>query len=262
MNRDALGEVWSVTETEEIPSTNTALKELARRGAPAGTVLIARRQTAGRGRMGRSFYSPDGTGLYLSALLRPDCPPGEALNVTVAAAVAACKSGEQVCGNPLGIKWVNDLYRDGKKVCGILTEGETDPKTGRLNFVICGVGFNVCPPENGFPEELSAIAGSLCDRFDPSLRISLAGAFLKEFRQALTADPKAVIDEYRNRSILIGRSVFAPDGAFPGEATVLTVDGGGGLVLRFPDGTERTLTAGEVSVRLSPNKPEEPEVCV
>jgi len=258
MNRTGpAGAGWQITETEELPSTNTVLKEMARQGAPAGTVLVARRQTAGRGRMGRSFYSPPETGLYLSVLLRPDCLPEDALHLTVTAAVAACRSGEAVCGNRVDIKWVNDLFRDGKKVCGILTEGETDPLTGRLSFAICGLGFNLCPPERGFPPELKEIAGGLSEEWDPGLRDRLLRAFLEEFRHCLAEPRGSVMEEYRRRSVLIGKSVFSPEGAFEGNAEVLDVDGDGGLVLRLGTGEIRTLTAGEVSVRLSRKESEE-----
>ena len=144
-----------ITVVEETQSTNTALRALAEAGAPEGTVYIAQSQTGGRGRMGRSFFSPAGTGLYLSLLLRPTTwEPARAAQLTAAAAAAMCEAIREVTGKEPGIKWVNDLLLDGKKVCGILTEASFSMESGVLEYAVLGLGVNVYPPEGGFPKEL------------------------------------------------------------------------------------------------------------
>ena len=145
---------------ESLDSTNNYLKKLASGGAAEGTVVIADEQTAGRGRMGRSFASAPGCGIYMSMLLRPegctaDCAPG----LTAVAAVAVCRAIEKVCGRAPGIKWINDLYLRGKKICGILCESSV--KDGRVNYAVLGIGLNVTTRAEEFPEELRETAGSL-----------------------------------------------------------------------------------------------------
>lgn len=240
---------YRVSFTEQTLSTNADLKALAHEGAPSGTVLIADRQTQGRGRMGRSFFSPSGTGLYLSLLLRPHRPPEESVFLTVIAAVAAARAVQKIFGLSLGIKWVNDLYYEGRKVCGILTEASVTAE-GKLEYAVCGIGFNVFAPKEGFPKELSSIAGALCSAPDETARVCLAAAFLNEFYEAMQEDRTSILEEYRRRSVLLGKVVTSPTGAFEGAAKVLDIDDFAGLILEFADGTRRVLSAGEVSVRL------------
>ena len=149
-----------------LPSTNTALKAMAADGAPEGTVLIAGEQTAGRGRMGRSFYSPPDSGLYLSLLLRPDMSAVEATRLTACAAVAVAETIEALSGREAQIKWVNDILVDGRKVCGILTEASVDCENGMMRHVIIGIGVNTHVPKTDFPEELRSIAGAAFDAED------------------------------------------------------------------------------------------------
>ena len=146
-----------------ITSTNTVLKALAAEGAPAGLALIAGEQTAGRGRMGRSFYSPADSGLYLSLLLRPNVSAVEATRLTACAAVAVAETIEELSGRPAQIKWVNDIFVDGRKVCGILTEASVDCENGMMHYVIIGLGVNTRVPAGDFPEELKGIAGAAFD---------------------------------------------------------------------------------------------------
>ena len=240
---------WSVEYRQETGSTNAVVRRWGDEGRAEGQVLLADRQTAGRGRLGRQFHSPEGTGVYLSVLLRPVGGSEECSFLTVRAAVAACRAAEALGVSP-GIKWVNDLVLEGRKVCGILVESALTPGSDRLDYAVCGVGFNVFPPENGFPPELEPIAGALLEDFDPTARARLAAAFLNEFYALLTEDRISVLEEYRRRSVLMGRSVISPAGAFSGTATVTGIDDEGGLVLRLADGTARTLRCGEVSVRL------------
>jgi len=160
--RSLLGDgTWTVEVFDEVSSTNTLLKELGRRGAPAGTVLVADRQTGGRGRLGRSFLSPGGVGVYLSALIRPDCAPTELMHLTCAVAVAVCDAVEDTFGFRPGIKWTNDLVVGTKKLGGILTELGLDPKTGREDFAVLGIGINCGQLEEDFDESIRPIATSV-----------------------------------------------------------------------------------------------------
>ena len=148
---------------KSVTSTNTLLKELAdvAEAAAPWKVMIAEEQTAGRGRMGRSFESPEGTGIYLSILMKPHIPAEKAVRITTAAAVAACRAIEECTAETPSIKWVNDVYVRGKKVCGILTEGSADPATGLLNWAVMGIGFNVYKPQNGFSDAIKDVAGPI-----------------------------------------------------------------------------------------------------
>ena len=145
---------------DTIDSTNNAVKALAQAGASEGFVLIADHQTAGRGRLGRGFYSPK-DGLYLSIVIRPTFDMSRASQVTVAAAAATSESIDETCGCASQIKWVNDIYVNNKKVCGILTEATTDFETGQIDSLIIGIGINTS--DKSFPPELADIAGSVSE---------------------------------------------------------------------------------------------------
>ena len=243
-------EAFVINTEPEVTSTNTLLKEQARAGAPAGTVLIADRQTGGRGSRGRSFFSPHG-GLYLSVLLRPETPAAQAVGITVAAAVAGLRAVRDVWGIDAAVKWVNDLYLNGRKVAGILTEAEPDPETNALRWAVVGIGFNVTPPEGGFPPELQTVAGALRKTAEPEERAKLAAAFLDRLYEALRAPKGSVVEEYRAHSYLTGRRVMSLNGAFPGSALVLGVDDDARLLVRTDDGAAAALSSGEV--RLAPD---------
>ena len=235
-----------------ISSTNTVLKALAAEGAPAGLALVAARQSAGRGRMGRSFYSPADSGLYLSLLLRPAMAAAEAVRLTACAAVAAAETIEELSGERADIKWVNDIFVGGRKVCGILTEASLDCESGRMHHVVIGIGVNTRIPEGGFPEELRGIAGAAFEgRRIPALRCRLAAGILDRLADYTAApeDP-ALFEAYRSRSLVLGReiSILSPDGA-PVSAEALDLDRDFSLLVRLADGSLRRLSSGELSVR-------------
>lgn len=240
----------AVTALENTDSTNTCVRRLAEDGAPEGTVVVAAAQTAGRGRSGKSFLSPAGTGLYMSALLRPQLAMGDALLITTAAAVAVAHAVERVAAVTAQIKWVNDVYVDGKKVCGILTEGALDLENGGLRYAILGIGINICPPAGGFPPELAPIAGALTETGGEALRAPLAAAVLDEFFALyphLTEKP--FYDDYVSRSLLTGRQIEVLRGGMHLPATALGIDRDLHLRVRYADGSEENLAAGEVSTR-------------
>ena len=144
---------------KEVTSTNTLLKQRSQSGAPHGLVIAAESQTSGRGRMGREFFSPDQTGVYFSILLRPTLSPSDALLITTCAAVACARALEKISGKTAQIKWVNDIYIDERKVCGILTEASF--VQGKIDFAVLGIGINLYTPDNGFPADIKDKAGSL-----------------------------------------------------------------------------------------------------
>jgi len=236
-----------------IGSTNTTLKALAAEGVEAGLALIAEEQVMGRGRMGRSFYSPPGSGLYLSLLLRPEMPAADATRLTACAAVAVSEAIEALSGKEAGIKWVNDIFVDGRKVCGILTEASVDCESGMMHYVIIGIGVNTHVPDGDFPEELRGIAGAAFGA-EPvaELRCRLAAQILDRLMD-YAPDPASpeVFEGYRSRSLVLGREInILALGREPEPATALGLDENYALRVRLPDGSERLLNSGEVSVRL------------
>lgn len=233
-----------------VTSTNALAKDCGERGDAEGTVIIAAEQTAGRGRLGRVFYSPANTGLYMSILLRPSIPPTEALSVTTAAAVAICRAIERVSDKTAQIKWVNDVFCDGKKVCGILTEAALDAKTGSLSYAVLGIGINVQDPDGGFPAELSGIAASVFGKKDGD-RAALAAAVLDEFFAIYRClEAGTFVEEYRRRSMLAGRSILVSTSHGDREATAIEVDGDCRLRVRYASGEEATLSFGDVRIRI------------
>lgn len=243
---EALAPGTKVAVVPAVDSTNHRLRELAAAGAQEGTVLIARKQTAGRGRMGRSFYSPQDSGLYFSLLLRPESlAPERAASLTAAAAVAMCQAIETATGEQPQIKWVNDLYLRGKKICGILTEASVGLESGTLDYAVVGVGLNLTPPEGGFPPELAEIAGAVLDSAAPGTRNNIIGTFLRRFF-AFYRGGEGYWEDYRKRNLVPGRTVTVLSGGKSRQAQALTVDEHCRLVVRYPDGTIQHLSSGEV----------------
>lgn len=246
-----------ITVYKELTSTNTVLKDMATKGAGEGTVIVAESQTAGRGRLGRKFESPSDTGIYFSILLRPDMPATDSLFLTTSAAVAVAKSIESVKDCKAQIKWVNDVFVDGLKVCGILTEGAFNMETGKLDYAIVGIGINVIPPENGFPEELRDIAGAVFTREEDSIncRSILVAHILNHFMDYYRhLDQRTFFEEYRDRSILLGHKIFVVEKDKYIPATALDIDTDCHLIVQFEDGNTKELSSGEVSIRLTPDK--------
>lgn len=241
-----------ITVVEETVSTNTALRNLAESGAPEGSVYLAGCQTGGKGRMGRSFYSPGGTGLYLSLLLRPvSWEPARAAQLTAAAAAAMSESIRAVTGKESGIKWVNDLLLDGKKVCGILTEAAFSMESGVLEYAVVGLGVNVYIPEGGFPEELAPIAGALLETKGEDVKNALAGEFLNRFLDSYHhPEARGFLETYRARSIAVGREVTVLSARKERRALAYGVDDNCRLLVRYEDGSEEALSYGEIRVKI------------
>ena len=235
---------------ETIDSTNTYLKQLAEGGAPAGTAVIAQSQTGGRGRLGRSFHSPSGSGIYLSYLLRPNCDPSELMHLTCAVAVAMCDAVEAATGLHPGIKWTNDLVHGKRKLGGILTE--LGFENGKVSYAVLGIGINCTQKAEDFPPEIKGIATSLAAVTGKPVN---KAALEAEMLQALkTMDEtlfhkEAILERYRKSCITLNQQICVVRGDESSYGTALDVDSEGALVVRFEDGTVRAVSSGEVSVR-------------
>lgn len=241
---------------EELDSTNNYLKALAQTGAPDGLAVTADCQTAGRGRMDRSFQSPKGQGIYLSVLLRPQLPPDRLPPVTALAGVAVCAAVERVCGVRPGLKWPNDPVLCGKKLCGILTEMSLEAETGRVQSLVLGIGINVGQKPEDFSPEVREVATSLLQALGkPVSRPRLTAALLEELDKAYAALSAGNLSEYqaayRRDCVNLGKTVqLIPFGDGPREtARAVDINEEFSLVVRGEDGKERTVRSGEVSVR-------------
>ncbi len=227
-------------------STNANVRDMAEHGAVEGVTIIVERQTAGRGRRGRTFHSPEG-GLYLSTLLRPKTATNPGI-LTCLAAVAAARAIESLCDGKIAVKWVNDLYLNGRKVAGILAEGIFAPD-GTLTAVVLGIGINVGAME--FPEELNPIATSLGNEGFALTREDVAAAFLNEWERVYyAADPTDAMEEYRRRNLVLGRQVTVMQGERTCLATAEAITAEGHLLVRDQNNDIHELTSGEVSVKL------------
>lgn len=239
--------LWHLDVRECVDSTNTRMKAMAEK-LPSWAVLVAERQTAGRGRMTRSFFSPPHCGLYVSMLIRPALTAEDVLLFTPAAAVAAADAIEEVCGISVGIKWVNDLLLCGRKVGGILTES-TLTGEGRPTAVIVGIGINVYPPKGGYPQDLTSIVTPLLThRSGEDIRPRLCAALLCRCSEIFSRLPKTdFLEEYRRRSLVLGHELTL----IPGGERVYAeaIDDRCRLVVRGEDGICRAVSTGEFSIR-------------
>lgn len=238
----------SISVYKTIGSTNTEAKLAAEDGLKKNAIFVASEQTAGRGRLGRSFSSSRDKGLYLTILIPFDMPAHYATSLTTYMAVIATRVLSSLTPLDTKIKWVNDIYAGGKKLAGILTEGKAKDE-GVLAYALVGIGINLLKQD--FPEDVKAIATTVEDEcgitIDPS---DLAAEIVKEFFDNLDlVGTHELADEYRARSFLIGErvNVIKPTKAY--EATVKDITDKCELVLTLPDGSEEILSTGEVSVR-------------
>lgn len=236
---------------DSLPSTNTLAKALAAQGAPEGTVIIAKEQTGGRGRMGRSFSSPAGLGLYLSVILRPDCAPGELMHLTCAAGVASADAVEKAAAFRPKIKWANDLVFGKQKLGGILTELGFDGK-GKVAWVVIGIGINCLHDSLDFPEDIRSIATSLSMAASRNIApVDLAAHLIQqlyEMRQNLS-DAKSIMARYRIDCITLGQEICLNRAGLISYGKALAVNDDASLTVEFSDGSTETVASGEVSIR-------------
>lgn len=238
-------------------STNALVREKANQGRPEGCVIVACEQTDGRGRYGRQFFSPVDSGVYLSLLLRPTAySPQQATCLTAAAAAAMCQAIEAVTGQQPGIKWVNDIFLHGKKVCGILTEAAVGLETGTLNYMVLGAGVNLYPPVKGFPEEIQPIAGSVLERSCPEAKNRLVGEFLNRFWDFYThPECRTYLEDYRSRSLAIGQNVTVLSAGRAVSAYAYGIDDDFRLLVRYENGDTEALSYGEIRIQLAESAP-------
>lgn len=250
----------SILVEEILDSTNSQLRQLAVEGAPAGTVVLAEQQRKGRGRMGRSFFSPPGRGIYFSYLLRPEGDPGTIAGLTGCVAVAARRAVASVCGSAPGIKWVNDLYVHERKVAGVLTELSVEGESGAVQFVVVGIGLNVNGRRDELPEEIREIASTLEEEHSrPWSRAALVAALVREMdtlAEALCcggegwmAALQGYLAEYREADVVCGKRVQVIGGNTSRLGEAVEIGDDFALRVRFDDGGEEWVRTGEISVR-------------
>ena len=254
-------EIRSVLETEifgreiydfsEIDSTNVIAKARAREGAGEGVVFIAESQTGGKGRLGKNWVSPSGTGIWMSVVVRPEIVPQEVSGITLVVGLAICKAIREVTDLPAYIKWPNDIVVNGKKVCGILTEMSAE--IDRVNYVIIGIGINVNTTK--FPKELQEVATSIKIESGVQYRrkdiVAKVLMFFEEYYQQYIQGQSLVgiLDAYKSLCITLKNEVSIINKSQSYRATPVDIDESGALVVKKEDGTRETITSGEVSVR-------------
>ena len=241
----------SIICLDTVDSTNNYLKANSD-GAANGTVVIADEQTGGKGRLGRSFSSPAGKGLYLSMLMRPDCSPADTANITAWVAVAARRAVERASGIETDIKWVNDLLLEGRKICGILTEMAVESESGHVDYVVVGIGINVNHDPSDFPEEIRDKAGSL-KMYSGSThkRAVLAAELIKELdkiRDGFPALKEEYLEAYRKYCSSIGAEVIARGKGQERRGRVIAVNDDFSIKIKFAEGKTEDLNTGEISI--------------
>ncbi|MCQ2532847.1 MAG: biotin--[acetyl-CoA-carboxylase] ligase [Saccharofermentans sp.] len=247
---------------DTVTSTNKIAKDLCYDGAPAGTVVVANHQSAGKGRLGRSFISPPNTGIYLSYLLRPTLPPDKistTSTITAWAAVAVCNAIENACGIRPEIKWVNDVLINSMKVCGILTEMFVETESGLVTGIVIGIGINVNQKQTDFPPELQEIASSIAaqDGGTKYPRARIIVELIKELDRLASNWPQNAgeyLAMYRSSCVTIGKevdviSVHTDPNEIPRRGFAVTINDDFSIRVRFNDGHEEDLSSGEVRVR-------------
>lgn len=234
-------------------STNAMAREKASTGIQDGYVVVANEQTGGRGRNGKYFYSPLDTGIYFSLVLRPlGWTAQQAVRLTAMAAVAVCDAIESVSGQLPEIKWVNDIFINGRKVCGILTEASMGLEDASLEYVIIGIGINALFPKDGFPEDIAETAGCVFPEPVGDERNRLAAEILNQFMTLYTSLPDSkYMNRYRSRCNVIDRKVLIQTQAESLQATALDVDDDCRLIVKLEDGTIHAYPSGKIRITLS-----------
>lgn len=241
--KSRLGCKINVYYYNSIDSTNTEAKRKISAGDLSEMLLVADEQTQGRGRQGKAFYSPPLTGIYMTLVIHPDISLRNAVTATTAAAVAVCRAIETLTELKPQIKWVNDVYLNGRKICGILTEAVSDFETGTVSSIIIGIGMNI--KTVSFPSDIEN-AGSLGADIR---RADLIAEITNELMKITLGDYKGFIDYYRSHSLILGKKInYIEDGKIT-AATAIAIDEKGGLTVKKENGEVLTLRSGEISVR-------------
>lgn len=238
-----------IVETyQTIDSTNAEAKRRLNDNPHEDILILAESQEKGRGRLGRTFYSPSRNGIYMSLTLHDLNPQNDATLVTTAAAVAVCQAIEELTDLKPRIKWVNDIFIDGKKICGILTEGTLSLETQTIQSIILGIGLNVLEDEN-LPAELQQIVGSLFKKESPVSRNHLAASIINHFfRIYETMGTREYLDEYRERCFVLGRNVSFVKNNETYSGLAIGIDDTGALEIQLTDNTTTKISYGEISI--------------
>ena len=245
-----LDQKLNITIFNELDSTNNYLKKLGSEGEKENQLVIALSQIGGRGRMGRSFYSPNGTGIYFSLLLHPEFSAEKSLLLTVMAAVSVAETIMKYNKNDVKIKWVNDIYIDGKKVCGILTEGAVNCNK-KLDYAVVGIGINIITPENGFPDDIKDNATAIFPgNTEENIKEKIVADVINRFFSMYNGDDKDYIRRYKDYSYLTGKEINIISGEITRPATVIDITDNCHLLVRNENGDIEEISSGDVSVRL------------
>ena len=236
---------------DDIDSTNNYLKKLAEDGEKENTVVIAKHQSGGKGRMGRSFFSPK-SGLYMSILLRPNFSAEKSLFITTATAVAVSDAIDSLSDKSSSIKWVNDVFINSKKVCGILTEASIDFETGGLSYAVVGLGVNLYHPADGFPEDIKNIAGTVFDsEISGDEKAKFAAEIINGFFNIYNNfENSDFMKRYKSKSFILGKKINVIKGDKKIPATAIDIDDEARLLVEYETGERESLFSGEVSIKL------------
>ncbi|MGM9912271.1 biotin--[acetyl-CoA-carboxylase] ligase [Floccifex sp.] len=233
---------------QEVTSTNSCLVQLANTNIKEGYVLVCSSQTKGKGRTGHSFYSPSQSGVYLSVLLRPDKSPMETTNITPMAAVAACEAIEKIKDVHPQIKWINDIFVNQKKVCGILTEASINTEKKCMDYVVLGIGFNVYEPQSGFPHDLKDIAGSIFDEEIEDGKNKLVAYFINSFFHYYSNwNRKDYYQAYKDRCMILNKKVLIKENNHFKEVFAKDINENFELII-VDEGSQRIVNSGEVHI--------------
>lgn len=239
---------------DSIDSTNEEAKRIlnSETKPEVDTVILANEQTKGKGRLGRYFHSPEQTGLYMSVAMPKISSEADPTLLTTVAAVAACFAIEKLTDLKPQIKWVNDIFLDGKKICGILTEGIINLETQKIESIILGIGVNLTREEEGIPNEFKHVIGSLFEKDEQQIkRNELSAAILNEFYTLYeNMSDKKYLDEYRKRCFVLGQQVSFTRNKQDYTGTAEQIDDTGALIVRLSNGETITLSYGEISIKI------------
>lgn len=237
---------------ETVDSTNTYAKKLLLEEHEVSDIIIANTQTSGRGRLGRSFFSPKDSGIYCTFILEPFLKLENSILITVAASVAVSKAIEKITGIETSIKWINDIYVNAKKVCGILTEAVTNFETGMIDKIILGIGINFNASDEGFPDDIVNKAGALYNGNTNNItRNMLISQLIIEVDKCISnIEDENIIEYYKSKSMVIGKFInvlnMGEETSIKGKA--VDIDKNGFLIIETENGLI-TLNSGEISIR-------------
>ncbi len=243
--------IFQINCYDRVTSTNLIAKEKAQQGAGEGYIVIADYQTAGRGRLGRSFFSPSDTGIYFSIVLKPKRKIESAVLITTAAAAATANAIESVCNKQADIKWVNDIFVNDKKVCGILAESVINSNDDLPEYIVLGIGINVYNPNDGFPSEISDTAGYLLEKNEANTKNKLIAKILDNFWIFYERlENKEFFEDYKNRNLAIGKNIIVITPTENKNAKCVGIDDNFRLLVEFENGQKDAISTGEISIRI------------